>query len=152
VKTNDDDDLRSPSLLFMDVPFGELKKPFCLNITIPSDARVGDDLDVVVKASKGSDSPGGQVTFITGQLAKVFIEVKGSGEAEQLLPPDEWGVVPNETADVNNDLQHVYTEEELVVEGSVGDNTVLLYLVLFVAGFLVTVVVVVLARKYEVVE
>jgi hypothetical protein len=148
VETNYDDDIRSESEMMLQVPFGEIKKPWCINITVPSSMKDGDTQEIIVKASKKEVKVAGQVRFTTGQLAKITVEAKGGGEPEQYEPPDAKGVVPNETKELEYDLDHAYVLEDEVS----GDNSAMLYGLLLLVGVIVVAVVVFLAKKYEVIE
>jgi len=130
VKVNDDDTPEGNCGMLMSVPFGEIKKPWCLDITIPENYSAGSEFDITVKASKQETSGGGQVRFSTGQLAKVFVEVKEGGEPEQYEPPDEKGVVSNKTQGIVADLEHQFAAGSGPVTDS-GDSSVLYTVIAF---------------------
>lgn len=142
-KTNDDDEVQGSSVMMLTIPYGENKKPWCVDITVPADAAAGSENEIIIKASKQEQQAEGQVRFTTGQLAKIFVQVKSSGASEQLKPPTAEGQVTNETQGIVNDLQHSANSTAEPAENA----ATMLYVVLAIVSVIIVLCIAVVLKK-----
>jgi len=155
-KTNSDDQLTNNTLM-VTVPYGENEKPWCVDIHVPSTAKTGQQYELSVKASRKQESLPGQISFSTGQIAKLFVTVKDQGNPETFEPPANDGTISNNTQPVDNTQleQKARENNQKTINSTMTTETGnhnIKYLVLVVLIGVIVIMTVVILYKKEVIQ